>query len=197
MWVEPSVCGSVCPFLVYKCSSRLFSSWVDTPRRGNGERQHPRYYNGRSGGGEFDLIHIKRHSGIEEEWNMFRGGPFNNDRFLWMSAGTYVQGRLWYSSAFFPGIWVCFRPSPNVYWEIARSALLKTTAPSPSRSVSFCQFIIPPPQNVVGGGYTGFALSRRSVGRSIGPSVSNSCPLYNSFTNGRISLKLEWHIHLN
>jgi len=24
-----------------------------------------------------------------------------------------------------------------------------------------------------------------------------SCPLYNSFTNGRISFKLEWHIHLN
>jgi len=54
------------------------------------------------------------------------------------------------------------------------------------------------------GGYTGFALSRRSVGcvgrsvgRSVGPSVSNSCPLYNSFTNGRISFKLEWHIHLN
>jgi len=23
------------------------------------------------------------------------------------------------------------------------------------------------------------------------------CPLYNSFTNGRISFKLEWHIHLN
>ena len=38
-----------------------------------------------------------------------------------------------------------------------------------------------------GGGYTGFALSRRSVGRS----VSNSCPLYNYFTNGRISFKLE------
>jgi len=44
-----------------------------------------------------------------------------------------------------------------------------------------------------GGGYTGFALSRRSVG----PSVANSCPLYNSFTNGRISFKREWHIHLN
>jgi len=59
----------------------------------------------------------------------------------------------------------------------------------------FCfSFIIPPPQNVcVWGGYTGFALSRRSVGQSI----SNSCPLYNSFTNGRISFKLEWHIHLN
>ena len=25
----------------------------------------------------------------------------------------------------------------------------------------------------------------------------HSCPLYNSFTNGRISFKLEWHIHLN
>jgi len=24
-----------------------------------------------------------------------------------------------------------------------------------------------------------------------------SCPLYNSFTNGRISFKLEWHINLN
>jgi len=24
-----------------------------------------------------------------------------------------------------------------------------------------------------------------------------SCPLYNSFTNGRISFKLELHIHLN
>ena len=24
-----------------------------------------------------------------------------------------------------------------------------------------------------------------------------SCPLYNSFTQGRISFKLEWHIHLN
>jgi len=24
-----------------------------------------------------------------------------------------------------------------------------------------------------------------------------SCPLYNSFTNERISFKLEWHIHLN
>jgi len=23
------------------------------------------------------------------------------------------------------------------------------------------------------------------------------CPLYNSFTNGSISFKLEWHIHLN
>ena len=32
---------------------------------------------------------------------------------------------------------------------------------------------------------------------SVGPSVSNLCPLYNSFTNGRISFKLEWHIHLN
>ena len=35
------------------------------------------------------------------------------------------------------------------------------------------------------------------VGRSVRPSVSNSCPLYNSFTNGRISFKLEWHIYLN
>jgi len=24
-----------------------------------------------------------------------------------------------------------------------------------------------------------------------------SCPFYNSFTNGGISFKLEWHIHLN
>jgi len=24
-----------------------------------------------------------------------------------------------------------------------------------------------------------------------------SCPLYTSFTNGRIFFKLEWHIHLN
>ena len=32
---------------------------------------------------------------------------------------------------------------------------------------------------------------------SVGRSVSNSCPLYNSFTNGSISFKLEWHIHLN
>jgi len=31
----------------------------------------------------------------------------------------------------------------------------------------------------------------------VGRSVSNSCPLYNSFTNERISFKLEWHIHLN
>jgi len=29
------------------------------------------------------------------------------------------------------------------------------------------------------------------VGWSVRPSVSNSCPLYNSFTNGRISFKLE------
>ena len=36
-------------------------------------------------------------------------------------------------------------------------------------------------------GYNAFALSRRSVR----PSVSNSCPLYKSFTNGRISFKLE------
>ena len=35
--------------------------------------------------------------------------------------------------------------------------------------------------------YTGFALTRRSVR----PSVSNSCPLYYSFANGRISFKLE------
>jgi len=42
-----------------------------------------------------------------------------------------------------------------------------------------------------GGGYTGFALSRRLVSPSVGPSVSNLCPLYNFFTNGRISFKLE------
>ena len=24
-----------------------------------------------------------------------------------------------------------------------------------------------------------------------------SCPLYKPYTNGRISFKLEWHIHLN
>jgi len=24
-----------------------------------------------------------------------------------------------------------------------------------------------------------------------------SCPLYNSFTNGKISFLLEWHIHIN
>jgi len=36
-------------------------------------------------------------------------------------------------------------------------------------------------------GYTGFAMSCRS----------KSCPLYNSSTNGRISFKLDWHIHLN
>ena len=47
------------------------------------------------------------------------------------------------------------------------------------------------PTTKCGGGYTGFALSRWSVGRSVGWSVSNSCPLYNSFTNGRISFKLE------
>jgi len=99
----------------------------------------------------------------------------------------------------------------------------------------------------VSGGYTWFALSRRSVGLSVRlqfrtitpllmegfPSNLNdtftltrecaepmlpmcqvkvtvkgqifnkqilhimSCPLYNSFTNGRISFKFEWHIHLN
>jgi len=32
-----------------------------------------------------------------------------------------------------------------------------------------------------------------SVGRSVRPSVSNSCPLYSSFTNGRISFKLLTH----
>jgi len=51
------------------------------------------------------------------------------------------------------------------------------------------KLVIPPLYNV--GGYTGFALSRRSFGRSFRPSVSNSCPFYNSFTNGRISFKLE------
>ena len=46
----------------------------------------------------------------------------------------------------------------------------------------------PPPQNVGGLYWIRFVASvRRSVGRS----VSNSCPLYNSFTNGRISFKLE------
>jgi len=48
--------------------------------------------------------------------------------------------------------------------------------------------IIPPPQNV-GGGAILDSLCR--VGLSVRPSVSNSCPLYNSFTNGRISFKLE------
>ena len=37
--------------------------------------------------------------------------------------------------------------------------------------MTFCFLFIPPPQNVGGGGYTGFALSRRSVGRSVGRSV--------------------------
>ena len=32
---------------------------------------------------------------------------------------------------------------------------------------------------------------------SVGPSISNSCPLYNSFTSGMISFKLVWHINLN
>jgi len=53
--------------------------------------------------------------------------------------------------------------------------------------------IIPPPQNVcvcVGGGAILDSLCL-SVGRSVCLSVSNSCPLYNSFTNGRISFKLE------
>jgi len=56
--------------------------------------------------------------------------------------------------------------------------------------VFFCPLIIPPPQNVGGGILDCFVAS-------VGQSVSNSCPLYNSFTNGRISIKLEWHIHLN
>jgi len=34
------------------------------------------------------------------------------------------------------------------------------------------------------------------VSRWVRPSVSNSCLLYNSFTNGRISFNLEWHTHL-
>jgi len=58
----------------------------------------------------------------------------------------------------------------------------------------FLAVIIPPPQNVGGLYWIRFVAS---VGRSVGPSVSNSCPLYNSSTNGRISFKLEWHIHLN
>ena len=41
------------------------------------------------------------------------------------------------------------------------------------------------------------ASVRPSVCPSVCPSVSNSCLLYNSFTNERISFKLEWHIHLN
>ena len=44
--------------------------------------------------------------------------------------------------------------------------------------------IIPPPQNVGGGLY--WIRFVASVGRSVRLSVSNSCPLYNSFTNGRI-----------
>ena len=32
-WAEPSVCGSVCPFLAYSSSSSCFLSCVDTPRR--------------------------------------------------------------------------------------------------------------------------------------------------------------------
>jgi len=55
-------------------------------------------------------------------------------------------------------------------------------------------FIKPPPQNVGGPYWIRFVPS---VGRSVRPSVSISCLLYNSFTNGRISFKLEWHIHLN
>ena len=60
-----------------------------------------------------------------------------------------------------------------------------------------CFCLLYPHHKMWGGAYTGFALSRQSVFRSVGRSVSNSCPLYNSFTNGRISIKLEWHIHLN
>ena len=52
--------------------------------------------------------------------------------------------------------------------------------------LKLCLFLYPH-HKMWGGGYTGFALSRRSVG----PSVSNLCPLYNSFTNGKISFKLE------
>ena len=40
---------------------------------------------------------------------------------------------------------------------------------------------------LLGGGYNGFALSRRSVGRSVRPSPL-SCPLYKAYTNGRIFL---------
>ena len=47
-----------------------------------------------------------------------------------------------------------------------------------------CVVIIPPPQNVWGLYWIRFVASVR-------PSVSNSCPLYNSFTNERISFKLE------
>ena len=184
---------------------------------------------------------------------MFRGGPFENDRFLWMSAGTYVQGRLRYSSAFPPGSCVCFRPSLNVYWEIARSALLKTIAPSLSHSVRFLLVYYTPTTKCGGLYWIRFVPSvGQSVGRSVRPSPirvrsitpllmegfpSNlndtftwtrgcaepmlsmcqlkvnvtvkgkkfnkqtlhitSCLIYNSFTNGRISFKLEWHIHLN
>ena len=60
------------------------------------------------------------------------------------------------------------------------------------------KMFIPPPQNVGGGAILD---SLCPVGPLVGPSVrrsvSNSCPLYNSFTNGRISFKLEWDIHLN
>ena len=59
------------------------------------------------------------------------------------------------------------------------------------RALSIYIFI-PPPQNVWGGGLYWIRFVA-----SVGRSVSNSCPLYNSFTNGRISFKLEWHIHLN
>jgi len=64
------------------------------------------------------------------------------------------------------------------------------------RNAIWLSFIIPPPQNV-GGGLLYWIRFVPSIGRSVCPSVSNSCPLYNSFTNGRISVKLEWHIHLN
>ena len=85
------------------------------------------------------------------------------------------------------------------YWtKIEQKSLNFQNTPHITVSVNLLtvDLIIPPPQNV-GGAYTGFALSRQSVFRSVGRSVSNSCPLYNSFTNGRISIKLEWHIHLN
>ena len=45
--------------------------------------------------------------------------------------------------------------------------------------------IIPPPQNVCVGGLYWIRF------------VASVGPLYNSFTNGRISFKLEWHIQLN
>jgi len=43
-----------------------------------------------------------------------------------------------------------------------------------------------------GGG--GILYSLCPVSRLVGRSIYNLCPLYNSFTNGRISFKLEWHM---